>query len=116
LREELRDPQPGGFLVAQQLAYLILVQALRLHLAEGLKGSVGWLFALSDKQMSAAISSMHDQPARDWTVEELGQRAGMSRCVGNVAQTPQAGYIWITSASLRFGRSSYGKTSASPRS
>jgi hypothetical protein len=41
LREELRDPQPGGFLVAQQLAYLILVQALRLHLAEGLKGSVG---------------------------------------------------------------------------
>src|SRR6266446_10910295 len=33
-------------------------------------------------------------------------------CVGNVAQTPQAGYIWITSASLRFGRSSYGKTSA----
>ena len=22
-------------------------------------------------------------------------------CVGNVAQTPQAGYIWITSASLR---------------
>jgi hypothetical protein len=27
-------------------------------------------------------------------------------CVGNVAQTPQAGYIRITCASLRFGRSS----------
>jgi AraC-like DNA-binding protein len=79
LREELRDPQPGGFLVAQQLAYMMLVQALRLHLAEGLRGGVGWLFALSDKQMSAAISSMHDDPAHDWTVEELGQRAGMSR-------------------------------------
>ena len=36
-------------------------------------------------------------------------------CV-NVAQTPQAGNnIWITSASLRFGRSSDRKTSASPR-
>jgi AraC-like DNA-binding protein len=81
LREELRDPQPGGFLVAQQLAYLMLVQALRLHLAQGLKGRVGWLFALSDKQMSVAISSMHDQPAHDWTVEELGQRAGMSRSI-----------------------------------
>ena len=79
LREELRDPQPGGFLVAQQLAYMMLVQALRLHLAEGLRGRVGWLFALSDKQMSAAITSMHDEPAHDWTVEELGQRAGMSR-------------------------------------
>jgi len=79
LREELRDPQPGSFLVAQQLAYVLLVQALRLHLAEGLRGRVGWLFALSDKQMSAAISSMHDEPAHDWTVEELGQRAAMSR-------------------------------------
>jgi AraC-like DNA-binding protein len=79
LRAELSDPQPGGFLVAQQLACMLLVQALRLHLVEGLKGRVGWLFALSDKQMSAAITSMHDDPAHDWTVEELGQRAGMSR-------------------------------------
>jgi len=81
LNEELRNPQPGGFLVAQQLAYMILVQGLRLHLAEGLKGRVGWLFALSNKQMSAAITSMHDKPAHDWTVEELGQRAGMSRSI-----------------------------------
>ena len=79
LREELRDPQPGGFLVAQQLAYVLLVQALRLHLAEGLRGRVGWLFALSDKQMSAAITCMHDEPAHDWTVEKLGRRVGMSR-------------------------------------
>ena len=57
----------------------MLVQALRLHLAEGLKGRVGWLFALSDKQMSAAIALMHDEPALDWTVEELGKRVGMSR-------------------------------------
>jgi len=58
---------------------MILVRGLRLHLAQGLKGRVGWLFALSDKQMSAAITSVHDDPAHDWTVEELGQRAGMSR-------------------------------------
>jgi len=79
MNEELRNPQPGGFLVAQQLAYMILVRSLRLHLAQGLKGRVGWLFALSDKQMSAAITSIHDDPAHDWTVEELGQRGGMSR-------------------------------------
>ncbi|MGI4828162.1 MAG: cupin domain-containing protein, partial [Janthinobacterium lividum] len=33
MREELRDPQPGGSLIAQQLAYMMLIQALRLHLA-----------------------------------------------------------------------------------
>ena len=37
MKEELRDPQPGGSLIAQQLAYMMLVQALRLHLAEGRK-------------------------------------------------------------------------------
>jgi AraC-like DNA-binding protein len=79
MRQELREPQPGGFLVAQQLAYLMLVQALRLHLAEGPRGGVGWLFALADKQMSAAISSMHDDPAHGWTLEQLARRAGMSR-------------------------------------
>ena len=76
---ELREPQPGGFLVAQHLAHLMLVQALRAHLAEGAKGGVGWLFALADKQMSAAINAMHADPAHRWTIQSLAERAGMSR-------------------------------------
>ena len=79
MRRELLEPQPGGFLVAQHLAYMMLVQALRLHLAEGLRGGVGWLFALADKQMSAAITSMHADPAHRWTLQELAERVGMSR-------------------------------------
>jgi len=79
MMQELRDPQPGGFLIAQHLAYTMLVQALRLHLAEGLRGGVGWLFALADKQMSAAINSMHDDAAHCWTLQALAKRAGMSR-------------------------------------
>ena len=53
MRQELTDLKPGSFLIVQQLVYMIFVQALRLHLDEG-KG-VGWLFALSDKQVGAAI-------------------------------------------------------------
>ncbi|MER9876862.1 AraC family transcriptional regulator [Mesorhizobium sp. M0195] len=79
MMQELREPQPGGFLVIQHLAHMMLVQALRLHLSEGLKGGVGWLFALSDKQMGAAISAMHENPAHGWTLQELAERAGMSR-------------------------------------
>ena len=79
MMQELREPQPGGILVAQHLAHMLLVQALRLHLAEGMKGGVGWLFALADRQMSAAITAMHDDPAHRWTLQELGKRAGMSR-------------------------------------
>ncbi len=81
MRQELRDPQPGGFLVAQQLASMLLVQVLRLHLSEGLRGGVGWLFALADRQMAAAITAIHDNPERRWTVQALAERAGMSRTV-----------------------------------
>src|SRR5271154_6635065 len=79
MRQELREPQPGGFLIAQQLATMMLVQALRLHLTEGLQGGVGWLFALADKQMSAAIHAMHNDPAHSWTLQQLAERTGMSR-------------------------------------
>ena len=79
MRQELRERQPGGFLVAQQLASMVLVQVLRLHLAEGPKGGVGWLFALADKQMAAAITAMHHDPAYRWTLQALAERAGMSR-------------------------------------
>ena len=77
--QELRDPQPGGFLVVDHLVHMMLVQALRLHLAEGLRGGVGWLFALADRQMGAAINAMHDDPAHRWTLRSLAERAGMSR-------------------------------------
>lgn len=79
MRQELREPRPGGFLVAQQMATMLLVQALRLHLAEGVRGGVGWLFALADKQMAAAITAMHAEPGRRWTLPSLAERAGMSR-------------------------------------
>jgi len=79
MKEELRDPQPGGSLIAQQLAYVMLVQALRLHLADG--AGVCWLFALADKQMSVAITCMHDNPKHPWTLQKLAERAGMSRSV-----------------------------------
>ncbi len=79
MKDELRDPQPGGSLIVQQLAYMMLVQALRLHLSDGASGSVGWMFALADKQMSAALASMHDDPGHPWTLKKLSERAGMSR-------------------------------------
>lgn len=76
---ELREARPGASLVAQQLSHMMLVQALRAYLAEYSQGGVGWLAALADPQLSAAIGAMHSDPAFAWTVQELALRAGMSR-------------------------------------
>ena len=78
MQEEMRGPQPGSSLVVQQLATMLLVQALRLHLAEGSRDA-GWLCALADPQMRVAISAMHDDPGQRWTVQSLARRTGMSR-------------------------------------
>lgn len=79
LMQELRDSQPGGPLIAEHLAHMLLVQALRLHMAEESRAGVGWLFALADKQMSAAINAMHENPARRWTLQTLAEVSAMSR-------------------------------------
>lgn len=81
MRQELREPQPGSALVAQHLVQMLLVQALRLHLSDGAQAGVGWLFALADKQIGAAMNAMHDEPGHHWTLEELAGKAGMSRSV-----------------------------------
>jgi AraC-like DNA-binding protein len=79
MMQELSEPQPvGASLLAQQLGHMMLVLAIRLHLAEGAAG-VGWLAALGDKQMAAAINAMHRDPAHRWTLQSLAAHACMSR-------------------------------------
>ena len=77
--QELQARQPGSLLVLDHLAHMMLVQALRLYLAEGPSAGGGWLSALADKQIGAAIGLMHADPGRRWTLLELAERTGMSR-------------------------------------
>jgi AraC-like DNA-binding protein len=79
LMRELRSPLPGSSLIAEHLVQALLVEALRVHLAENAAGSAGWLFALADRQMHAAIAAMHGDPGRKWTLAALAKIAGMSR-------------------------------------
>ena len=50
MMEELREPQPGGILVTQYLASMILIQALRLHLGAGLAGCLPFLISRCARQ------------------------------------------------------------------
>jgi AraC-like DNA-binding protein len=79
MRQEIREEQPGSHLVAQHLAHMMLIQALRIYLAETPSGGTGWLAALADKQLGLAVGAMHAEPARRWTLQELAERACMSR-------------------------------------
>ena len=79
LMRELRSPQLGSSLIAEHLAQALLIEALRLHLADQTHAGRGWLFALSDRQMHPAFAAMHAYPAQRWTLAALARVAGMSR-------------------------------------
>lgn len=76
---ELRQGVPGGALMADHLAQIMLLQVLRLWLASGRQ--YGWLGALSDERLARALGAMHAEPQRRWTLAALSGVAGMSRTV-----------------------------------
>lgn len=79
MRREMAEDQPGGVLVAQHLAHMMLVQTLRLYLSGHAGRHVGWLFALSEPRLAAAIRAIHAEPGTRWTLPMLAAEAAMSR-------------------------------------
>jgi AraC-like DNA-binding protein len=75
---ETAEPRPGASIAQTHLAALVLVQALRVHLANAPQPE-GWLGAMTDARIGEALSRMHGDIAQPWTVERLAQSAGMSR-------------------------------------
>ncbi len=82
LVEEWNAGRAGGALAADHLAQLLLVEAMRVWLrSEQLvpRAGAGWLQALGDPRVGAAIRLLHAEPARRWQLQELAAAAGMSR-------------------------------------
>ncbi len=78
---ELNQARPGAEAIVEHLAHIALIKALRLHLSEMAEERTGWLFALADPRIGAAIAAMHAEPSRAWTVVTLASVAAMSRTV-----------------------------------
>ncbi len=69
----------GASLVLKRLADIFLLQIIREHIASSTCRQTGWLRALSDPPIGAALRSMHEKIEQPWTVAELASAAGMSR-------------------------------------
>ena len=76
---EIRSTRMGASLVTRRLADVLLVQALRAYVAAQGADGVGWIGALTDPQIGAALNLMHGEVAHRWTVEGLANAVGMSR-------------------------------------
>jgi AraC-like DNA-binding protein len=84
LASEMAEQVPGSEIVANRLAEVLFIQMLRAHIASGPEHNrpernKGWLRAVFDPQIGAALSAIHDSVNTPWTVESLAEAAGMSR-------------------------------------
>lgn len=76
---EAREGRPGSQAMLGRLTELMFVEMLRQYMRQLPADHSGWLVGLNDRQVGRALRSMHDQPERNWTVDELAREAGMSR-------------------------------------
>jgi AraC-like DNA-binding protein len=76
---EIEAGAPGARLVAARLADYLFIEAVREHLAFNGREDAGWLQGLNDPVVGRALSLMHAEPARAWTVGVLAAEVGASR-------------------------------------
>jgi AraC-like DNA-binding protein len=80
LRSEALDQRPGRDLIIQRLIEVMLIEALR-YRSEPSEASVrpGLLNGLADARLGRALTSLHADVARPWTVASLAEEARLSR-------------------------------------
>lgn len=121
LLEESRNPSPGSALMVERLLEMMFIQTIR-EWGTKCPHNLGWLSGLRDPLIGRALSAIHENPARPWTVEMLAQTAGLSRSLFAarfnkiVGQTP-ARYIaaWrldLAADLLRSGSATIGEIAA----
>lgn len=75
---ESKENCPGSNVLIDKFTEIMFIQVIRVY-AEESNIQQNYLAALMDKQLSQALSCIHDQPDKDWTIELLATDVGMSR-------------------------------------
>ncbi|MDH3326453.1 MAG: AraC family transcriptional regulator, partial [Gammaproteobacteria bacterium] len=79
IAREARELRPGGETVITHLADILIIQAIRSWIDSAPEAEQGWLAALRDNHVGRALSAIHREPEKNWTVDSLAQEVGMSR-------------------------------------
>ena len=77
LSAEYMSEAPGSQLTVNKLTEVLLVQLLRADF--GRSGEAGLIAALRDTRIARALTAIHEDPARHWTIDSAAQEATLSR-------------------------------------
>ena len=74
-----QNKRPGSDAVLERISETMFVDALRRHLERLPDESTGWLAALRDPHVSRALTLIHDDPSRAWSIDALSDAIALSR-------------------------------------
>ena len=76
---ESREKRAGSEVLLERMSEMMFVDAVRRYVNAMPEDGSGWLAGMRDRFVGRALALMHEEPARQWSVEELGERVGLSR-------------------------------------
>jgi AraC-like DNA-binding protein len=79
LARETQQPNIGAAVIVTSLIDVLFVEAVRTWLRQQPPGVAGWLGALRDPSIGAALGLIHQAPEKQWTVPALSAAVGLSR-------------------------------------
>jgi AraC family transcriptional regulator, alkane utilization regulator len=77
--EESRARKPGSQTLLAKLSELAVTEALRRYAQSPSPAPKGWLAGLRDPFVGRALSLLHGEPERSWSVDQLAREVALSR-------------------------------------
>ena len=81
LLAQARSQRPGTAALLSKMAQVLFLETLRRYMDDLPPGAVGWLAGARDPVVGGALSLMHRDPGRAWTLAKLAAGAAASRSV-----------------------------------
>jgi AraC-like DNA-binding protein len=79
ISDEIRADRIGTSALFDRLGGVLFIQVIRSYVESLPSDQAGWLGALRDPRIGAALELIHETPTHAWSVRELARKAGMSR-------------------------------------
>jgi AraC-like DNA-binding protein len=76
---ESNQKRPGGEAVLERMSEMLFIEVLRRYADSLPPGQTGWLAGTKDPAVGRALALLHERPGQAWTLERLGDEAGLSR-------------------------------------
>ncbi len=74
-----QNKRPGGDAVLERISEMMFVDAVRRYVERLPDSSTGWLAGVRDRHVGRALTLIHENPARAWTIDALADEIALSR-------------------------------------